>query len=207
MIYSIISHFCYGLVACFVGGIPLGIINMSVVNITLKKSTQSAYRFALGSSIVEIFEASVAIIFGLAIEGLLRHSQLLQFIVFFAFVFLGLYFLLKKPKPVFYESQENKKSSEFVKGIVVALLNPQAIPFWLFALAFVAPYHIIDFVGSNLYFFLGGVFIGKLLALMLFTRGANYIKTHLSRSSGIIDKAMGSIFIIIGIVQAFRFYV
>ena len=206
MIYSIISHFCYGLIACFIGGIPLGILNMSVVNITLKKSTKSAYQFALGSSLVEIFEASVAIVFGLAIEGLIRHNQLLQFIIFLAFVVLGIYFLHKKPKPEFYESGSNKKSSEFAKGIVVALLNPQAIPFWLFALAFVAPYHIIDFVGSNLYFFLGGVFIGKLLALMLFTRGASYIKNHLSQSSRIIDKTMGSIFIVIGIVQALKFY-
>ena len=206
MIFSIFSHFCYGLIACFIGGLPLGIINMSVVNITIKQSSKSAYQFALGSSLVEIFEASVAVIFGLAIEGFLRDNQIMQFIIFFAFVLLGLYFLLKKPRQVFYESSANKKSSEFVKGIVVALLNPQAIPFWLFALAFVAPYHIIDFVGSNLYFFLGGVFIGKLLALVLFTKSATYIKTHLSQSNRIIDKTMGSIFIIIGILQALKFY-
>ena len=206
MIYSFISHFCYGLIACFIGGIPLGIINMSVINITVKKSAQSAYQFALGSSLVEILEASVAVIFGLAIEGFLRENQLLQFIIFFVFVLLGVYFILKKPKPIFYESASNKKSSEFVKGIVVALLNPQAIPFWLFALAFVAPYHIIDFVGSNLYFFLGGVFIGKLLALIAFTKGAKYIKSHLVQSSRIIDRTMGSIFIIIGLVQVLRLY-
>ena len=207
MIFSIFSHFCYGLVACFVGGLPLGIINMSVVNITLKKSAKSAYQFALGSSLVEIFEASIAVIFGLAIEGFLRNNQTLQFIIFFAFVLLGVYFLLKKPKPIYYESSSKRKTSEFVKGIVVALLNPQAIPFWLFALAFIAPYHIIDFVGSNLYFFLGGVFAGKLLALSLFAKSAKYIKTHLSESSRLIDKTMGGIFIAIGIIQAIKFYV
>ena len=206
MIFSIFSHFCYGLIACFIGGLPLGVINMSVVNITIKQSSRSAYQFALGSSLVEIFEASVAVIFGLAIEGYLRHDQLVHFVIFFAFVILGVYFLLKKPKPVFYESSTTRKSSEFIKGIVVALLNPQAIPFWLFALAFVAPYHIIDFVGSNLYFFLGGVFIGKLLALLLFTKGAKYTKAHMSQSSKIIDKTMGGMFIVIGVIQAFKFY-
>lgn len=206
MIFSIISHFCYGLVACFIGGLPLGIINMSVVNITIKQSSKSAYQFALGSSLVEIFEASVAIIFGLAIEGYLRHNQLVQFIIFFVFVLLGIYFLLKKAKPVFYDSPASNKSGEFIKGIMVALLNPQAIPFWLFALAFLAPYHIIDFIGANLYFFLGGVFVGKLLALVLFNKGAKYIKSHMSLSSRIIDKTMGGIFIIIGVIQAFKFY-
>jgi threonine/homoserine/homoserine lactone efflux protein len=206
MMFSIMSHFCYGLAACFIGGLPLGMINMSVVNIALKKSARSAYQFAFGSSLVEIFEASVAVIFGLAIEGFLRDNQLLQFIIFFAFVLIGIYFLLKKPKRVFYESTSNKKYSEFIKGIAVALLNPQAVPFWIFALAFVAPYHIIDFVGANLYFFLGGVFIGKLLALVLFTKGAKYLKTHLSQSISVIDKTMGSIFIIIGIIQALGHY-
>ena len=206
MIFSIFSHFCYGLIACFIGGLPLGIINMSVVNITIKKSSKSAYQFALGSSLVEIFEASVAVIFGLAIEGYVRDNQYVQSILFFAFVIIGLYFLIKKSRPIYYESSATKKSSEFFRGVVVALLNPQAIPFWLFALAFVAPYHIIDFVGSNLYFFLGGVFIGKLLALVLFTKGAQYIKAHVSQSSSIIDKTMGSIFIIIGLIQALEFF-
>jgi threonine/homoserine/homoserine lactone efflux protein len=179
---------------------------MSVVNIALKKSSKSAYRFALGSSLVEIFEASIAIIFGLAIEGFIRHNPILQFIIFFAFVMIGLYFLLKTPQPTFYESAKGKGYSEFLKGVTVALVNPQAIPFWLFALAFVAPYHIIDFVGANLYFFLGGVFMGKLLALMLFTQGAEYIKSHFSQSSVLIDRTMGSIFIIVGIIEAARYY-
>jgi threonine/homoserine/homoserine lactone efflux protein len=200
------SHFCYGLIACFIGGLPLGIINMSVVNIAVKKSSKSAYQFALGSSLVEIFEASIAVIFGLAIEGFIRHNPILQFAIFIAFVMIGLFFLLKKPKAEFYESSTRKKHSEFLKGVIIALVNPQAIPFWLFALAFVAPYHIIDFVGSNLYFFLGGVFIGKLLALMLFTKGATYIKRHFSQSSLFIDRTMGGIFIIVGFIEAARYY-
>ena len=75
-----------------------------------------------------------------------------------------------------------------------------------FALAFAAPYKILDFVDANLYFFLGGVFIGKLSALILFTKGAQYIKTHVSKSSRMIDKTMGSIFIIIGLIQALEYY-
>lgn len=90
--------------------------------------------------------------------------------------------------------------------MIVALVNPQAIPFWIFALAFVAPYHIIDLVGANLYFFLGGVFAGKLFALMLFTQGATYIKSHFSQSSLLIDKTMGSVFIILGLVEAASYY-
>jgi threonine/homoserine/homoserine lactone efflux protein len=206
MIYSFFSHFCYGLIACFIGGLPLGIINMSVVNITVRKSPKAAYQFALGSSLVEIFEASIAVIFGLAIEGYLRHSATLQFIIFLGFVFLGIYFLQKKTRTNYRESGTRRGTSEFMKGIIVALLNPQAIPFWLLALTFVAPYHIIDFIGSNLYFFLGGVFFGKLLSLLLFARGARYIKSHLSESSRLIDRAMGYVFIIIGLVEAAKFY-
>ena len=207
MIFSIFSHFCYGLIACFVGGLPLGLINMSVVNITIKKSPKSAYQFALGSSLVEILEASVAVVFGMVIEGYVRNNQYVQSFLFLAFVIVGLYFLMKKPRPIYYESSSTKKSNEFFKGVVVALLNPQAIPFWLFALAFVAPYQIIDFAGTNLYFFLGGVFIGKLLALVLFTKFAQYIKTHVRQSSSIVDKTMGSIFIIIGLIQVLAFFI
>jgi len=206
MIFAIIRHFCYGLLACFIGGLPLGMINLSVINITLKKSYSSAIRFALGSSLVEILEASIAVIFGIAIDDFLEENKEIELVIFAAFVGLGIYFLVKKPRPVYYDDSSSRKTSEFVKGITVAMLNPQAIPFWLFALAIVAPYHIINFIGSNLYFFLGGVFIGKMLSLIIFAKGALYIKAHLSRHSQIIDRTMGAIFIIIGMIQVWRYY-
>jgi threonine/homoserine/homoserine lactone efflux protein len=174
---------------------------MSVISISLQESYKSALKFAIGSAIVEIFEASIAIIFGLSIEVFLRNHQEVQLIKFIAFVALGTYFILKKQKEIFDSTTSSNKKNTFIRGIIVALVNPQAIPFWLFALAFIAPYHILDFVGNNLYYFLGGVFIGKLMSLLVFAKGAQLIKGHINRKNSIINKAIGSIFIILGVYE------
>jgi len=203
---AFISHFCYGLVACFVGAIPFGAINLSVMNISIKKSYQKGMQFALGSSLVEILEAFVAISFGLYIEQYLRHHWALELLIVLFFLSVGLYFFLRSATPVG-GVKLKVHSNEFFQGIVVALLNPQAIPFWLFALAFIAPYHIVDFIGVNLYIFLSGVFFGKLLALLLFAKSSTYIRQHLSSSYALVDRSLGTIFIILGIIQAYKFFV
>jgi len=206
MVISILSHFFYGLFACFFGGLPLGIINMSVINISLKKSYKSALVFAAGSAIVEIFEASVAVIFGLGIEVFLRHHRELQLIIFVAFVVFGLYFLLKKSSKISYSSASRSNKNEFLRGMLMALLNPQAIPFWLFALAFVAPYHILDFVGNNLYYFLTGVFLGKLFSLFLFAKGASMLNGYVLNGNRTLDRVMGTVFILIGVIEVGKYY-
>jgi threonine/homoserine/homoserine lactone efflux protein len=202
---AIYAHFCFALVACFVGAIPFGAINLSVINITIKKSDKKGMQFALGSSLVEILEAFLAIVFGLAIERFLREHTMVQVMIVIGFIGVGSYFFFRESHPKI-EKKSKYKTSEFWQGVLVALLNPQAVPFWLFALAFAAPYQWLDFVGANLYVFLLGVFLGKLLALFLFVRSSSYVKKHLEESSHWVDRSLGIIFIIIGLIQTAKFY-
>ena len=202
---TIYSHFCYALIACFIGAIPFGAINLSVINITIKKSYKRGLQFAFGASIVEMLEAFLAIVFGLAIEKFLRDNTSVQFFIVLLFVGIGLYFFFRESHPHL-EKKSRFKTNEFWQGVIVALLNPQAVPFWILALALVAPYHWLDFVGSNLYIFLFGVFLGKLIALMLFAKISAYIRKHLEASGHLVDRALGIVFIFIGLIQAIKFY-
>ena len=61
-------HFIFGLLGSFLGGVAFGPINLSVVDITLKKSVRSAIRFCVAAALVEIFQATIAILFGKVIS-------------------------------------------------------------------------------------------------------------------------------------------
>ena len=59
-----VLHFLFGFAGSFLGGVAFGPINLSVVELTLKRSIKSALRFILAASLVELFLAYIAILFG-----------------------------------------------------------------------------------------------------------------------------------------------
>ncbi len=196
------SHFLFGVIACFIGALPLGTINLSVLSIAVRKSYYKAVQFALGASLVEILEAFIAVAFGVYINQFLTEHTFIPYLIGTIFLALGFYFFIRKTAPKLNNATDGK-NKKFFKGIIVALLNPQAIPFWLFALAFITPFNLFDFTGLALGVFLLGVFIGKLIALVGYASLSNYLEKQLVKSCNTIDYIMGSVFISIGIFQIF----
>ncbi len=187
------------------GALPFGAINLSVVNITLKKSFRHGVQFSLAASIVEIGEALVAILFGTLIEMFLREYSWIQIVIFSIFIALGLYNMFRVTHPKL-KDRSKLKVPDFVKGFVISIANPQAIPFWIFLLAFIAQSIQLNFMGVNLIWFLVGVFVGKFLALLLFGVLSNYLKDRLKKSCSLINKSFGAILLLIGLVQAYQYF-
>ena len=98
------------------------------------------------------------------------------------------------------------RASEFIKGLLVSIGNPQAIPFWIFVLAYLAQRFDLNFMGEELVWFLAGVFLGKLIALTVFGLLSTYLKTRLKTSCNLINKFMGTVLLLIGLFQAFKFF-
>jgi predicted tellurium resistance membrane protein TerC len=80
-------------------------------------------------------------------------------------------------------------------------LNPQAVPFWIFALAAISQYFEFEYMGITLAAFLAGVFLGKMTALYGFVLASTYLKTHLQESSTLINKVLASVLLFIGVTQ------
>ena len=91
-----------------------------------------------------------------------------------------------------------------MKGLVIAALNPQAVPFWIFALAAISQYFVFEYVGIYLLAFLLGVFIGKLIALYGFVVASTYLKSHLEQSSVLVNRILASVLLFIGVSQAWN---
>lgn len=205
MTAELIITFGIALLATFLGTIPFGPINLAVVNITLKKGYPEGFRFSLGASLVEILEVVLAIAFGSVIQSLLSENLVLQIVIIIVFIVVGLYYLLSIQRPVL-KSRIKIKVSPFVKGILVALANPQAIPFWVFLLTFISQIITLNLAGIGLLLFLVGVFLGKLAALLLFAYSSKFLRPKLELSCKIINKTLGVILMAIGIFQAIKFF-
>lgn len=200
---SLTLYFIVGAVVCFVGTLPFGPINLTVVKITVDKDYWRGLEVALAASIVEMFQAIIAIWFGMVIGDFLSSNLLFRLLVAVVFVALGIFVWTRQPKEKM-QAADVVIRSEFKTGLAVASLNPQAIPFWIFALALISDYVAFQYDGIFLVAFLAGIFIGKLLALSGFVLLSQYLKTHLRQSGLIVNRLLATVLLLIGTIQLLR---
>lgn len=192
-----------GMIACFIGTIPFGPINLTVVKTTADHNRLRGTEVAFAASIIEILQALIAISFGMVISSYLESNIAIKIILALVFIVLAVFIYIRESKPVF-SAIDIQQESFFKKGLLIATLNPQAVPFWIFALATISQYFDFEYVGVYLACFLLGVFAGKLIALYGFVIASDYLKSHLQKSSKMVNRLLAGILLLIGLSQASR---
>ena len=192
-----------GFLACLLGTIPFGPINLAVVKTTVDYDRRSGVEIAFAASIVEMLQALIAICFGALISSFLDSNVLVKFFLAFVFIVLAIFIITRKPKPTL-GKRINRPVSFFRNGLIISALNPQAVPFWIFALATISQYFEFQYMGLTLIGFLLGVFIGKLLALYGFVVASTYLKAHLQESSALVNRLLAAILLFIGLSQGWN---
>lgn len=200
---NLILYAIIGAIVSFLGTIPFGPINLTVVKTAVDHNSAKGFEVALAASLVEIFEALIAIIFGIAISSFLQSNIVIKLFIALAFILLAVFIYLRPTKPSL-EPTASDQGSFFTKGLIIAALNPQAIPFWIFALAAISQYFDFEYEGIYLAGFLFGVFLGKLAALYGFVVASSYLKTHLRESSRMVNRLLAAILLFIGVSQAWN---
>lgn len=196
-------YFVVGLIACLIGTIPFGPINLTVVKTTVDHNAARGTEVAVAASFIEIVQALIATCFGMIISNFLEANLLIRSAIALAFIVLAGVIFTRKPKPQLQQDSAEEKSF-FMKGLVIAALNPQAVPFWIFALAAISQYFVFEYVGIHLVAFLIGVFCGKLIALYGFVVASTYLKSHLEQSSVLVNRVLASVLLFIGVSQAWN---
>ena len=193
-------YFFVGFAACLLGTIPFGPINLTVVKTTVDHDARRGTEVAIAASLIEILEALIAIWFGMVISSFLESNLAIKLGIGLLFVILAVVIATRKSKPAMADKPPGQESF-FKKGLLIAALNPQAIPFWIFALAAISQYFDFEYMGITLAAFLAGVFLGKMTALYGFVLASSYLKTHLQESSALVNKVLASVLLFIGVTQ------
>lgn len=195
----------YGFLGALIGGVAFGPINLSVVELTIKKNLSSANRFCLAAALVEIGQAFIAILFGKLISRKIDEFPELKLLVILFFFLLGLYFVLKRDKPKSELNSTGDRSS-FLNGVIVAVLNPQSIPYWIFVLAYLKSANVLELYSAKLWLFLAGIAIGKYTILVIYSYLSFFINRHVSNLNNYVSKTIGGLLMVIGFIQAIRYF-
>ena len=203
MTWDYLMHFGVGLGSSFLGALPLGTVNLTVAHTTLQKSFKAALWMSVAAALVEIVHSFVAVHCGMLITDQINASVYTQILSLSIFLALGLYFILKKegaPKQT-----KGRYGSDFVKGGLLALINPQAIPFWVFVTTYLQSSGYIKLGFSNVIIFLIGISIGKLLALVLFGVLSKTILSRVKFLNQWANRVIGGVLLIMGVLLAIRY--
>ncbi len=177
MIY--LQVFLVGLIFSFLGSVPPGTLNLCVLQLGLEKKIKAALRFALAVSIIEYPYAWIGVQFEYWITSSPQIVKSFQLLTAVVMIVMGILNIVTAKKPVSFVQRFNE--SGFRRGIVLSILNPMAIPFWIVVTAYLKAQGWIDLSHVGLlHLYILGTSVGAMLLLTLFAlladRLAGYVQ-------------------------------
>ena len=157
----------------------------------------------MAAALVETGQAFLAIWFGVVISRFLADHASVNLIIATVFMALGVYVWIHESHPTL-NANPDVEPSYIKRGLFIALVNPQAIPFWIIAVTATTRYLGFEFSGWLLLAYLLGVYWGKVLALWGFALASDYLKSHLDESSRLVNRLLAVVLVFIGLTQLYR---
>ncbi len=205
-----IKYFTLALITSFLGSVPFGTVNLSVVDTTIKESFKAGMFIAIAASLVEIVFSLFAVQFGMRITDYIEKNQYIKLSTILVFISLGLIFFFRKQREP-NTDKPKKKQLNFLKGLFLATINPQVLPYWILIITYLQTTYMLDL---NIYertqyvvIFLFGVWLGKILALYMYGKLSIIIQKKAVRISKLMNKIIGCILFFIGIFQLVKLLV
>jgi threonine/homoserine/homoserine lactone efflux protein len=151
----------------FVGSIPPATINLTVVQLGLEHKLDIALRLSLAAALVEYPYAWIAIKFEHLITAspmIEKNFQLITAVVILVMGVLNLSASSNKPSKL----SEKISNSGFRRGLLLGILNPLAIPYWIGMVALLTGQKWLDLsTAMRVQGFLIGVSLGAFILLVL----------------------------------------
>ncbi|HEY5917888.1 MAG TPA: LysE family transporter [Chryseolinea sp.] len=200
----VIQVFFIGLVASFLGSIPPGTLNILVLQLGLENKVKAALRFALAVALIEYPYAWIAVEFEAWITSspaIQQHFKLLAATVMIILGALGIW-TAQKPSMATVKMQE----SGFVRGLILSILNPQAIPWWIGVTAYLKSegFIVLD-TPTNVHSYVLGTSIGALILLTLLAMLAERL-SHLITHNKLLAMTPGVVLLVLGLLTLVNIY-
>ncbi|NER12591.1 LysE family transporter [Leptobacterium flavescens] len=205
---SLLIYFFIGIIATFFGALPLGTVNISVINTTIKENMNTAMKIAFAAGFAEIILSFYALHCSMAVTGFISTNDWLQITLTVLVLCFGVFMLLKKQKEV----SEQKKSafnSKYLSGFILGLINPPVLLYWIFVIEFLNRNNYSLTMSDSLtlvFLFFAGVYLGKVLTLYLYGKSSMLIKNKFANISKTVNKFIGILLIAIAAIQFIRLF-
>jgi threonine/homoserine/homoserine lactone efflux protein len=161
------TNFLTAFAFSFLGSIPPGTLNLTIVQLGLNNQMHVAMRFAFAAALIEYPYAWIAVKFERLITAspvITDNLELTAAIVMTVFGIMSLWPKSERPSRM----RVRFDQSGFRRGLILGVLNPLAIPFWIAMTAYLRSQGWIELnSAASLHAYLLGVFAGAFLLLLI----------------------------------------
>lgn len=193
--------FFIGLIANFIGYIPPGNINLTVVQITISRGLKQSLQFIIAFSSVEFFFTYFIMHAARWLSGELRLDTVIDWVMTVLFLVLGIITWKNRNNPP--ETSYSKHDS-IKYGIVLGFLNPMQVPFWIVTGTYLITHEWILTGRIALVIFSIGSAAGAFLCLFIYARFARYVKEKFELSTKVIDSSIAILFFAFAAYHVFK---
>lgn len=200
---EVINAFVMAFLFSFLGSIPPGTLNLTVLQLGLQHKMDIAVRFAVAAAIVEYPYAWLAITFENVITDnnfIAGNLQLFAGIIMVVLGVLNIFYGTHKTKMV-----ETFHASGFRRGLLLGILNPLALPFWIGVTAYLKSLQWISLsTPFQIQAFLFGICLGAFSLLLLVAQLSKKLLAELKEHI-LVQRVPGIVLIALGAYALFTF--
>ncbi|MDQ3112197.1 MAG: LysE family translocator [Bacteroidota bacterium] len=204
MVHLLLIFFITSFISFF-GSLQLGPVNLAIMKVVLEGRKKAGLLIGFGVCIPEFIYAAFAIF---AAAWLVQRQEILAILewsIVPVMLTLGLINFFKKKKAE--EIADKGGRADFLRGVVLSLLNPQLLPFWLAILVMLNGYNFfsIHTFADRMAFVIGtGAGEFGLVALVVWqtARHREYLLEKIKKWN--LNRVFGSLYIGLAVVQAVK---
>jgi len=199
---NLITNLFIALAATAIGAVPLGLVNLSVMDATLKNDTHGATQIAHGASVVEVFFALSTLLAGAKLSPIFEGNPVVRYFVFAVLLVSGLFFWFKKniEKP----RKEPVKSYGFMKGALLNIVSIPVLMFWLLVATVLSAKQLLPVTFTEILIFLSGVWLAKMGVLKGYAFLSSKVVQHAHKVSSNVNQIIGVVLLMVAIIQLIR---
>jgi threonine/homoserine/homoserine lactone efflux protein len=192
-----------GLGVAYIGLLPPGMMNMTVVHKTITSGMKESMQFALGAVFIIGIQCLIALTFSKMLSN--DPSIISSFRRAAIFVFLGLsiLFYMKSRQKVRQGSTDNRKTS-VLAGMGMSGMNMLAIPFFFGFSAYLEIQNMLELSQPHISFFVLGAVLGAFLLFYTYGRFAVFISRRVGFIARNINLILSVFFILLALIATIQ---
>lgn len=183
--------FFIGLIVNFIGYVPPGNVNLTVVRITINRGMRQAMQFTTAFAIAELIFTFGVMQGAKWLSQQIHLETVLDWVMILLFGTLGTFTWLARNKPP--KAKYSAKDS-IQYGLLLGFINPMQIPFWGVAGTYLISHQWIPSGLIALTIFSAGSAAGAFICLYLYARFAKYIQTRFEISTRALNTGIAILF-------------
>ncbi len=191
------STFLVGLFFSYLGSIPPGMINISVLQYSMQNKKGAAFSFNLAAILVEFVYAGIAVQFQMFLTQNTSITEYFQLLTAIVLIGLGVANLLTQKSKTIEPPKKGEKRGAFKRGALISMANPLAIPFWLAVTAYLQSMNWIYLEDSGFWWYISGISAGTFLLLATITLLASKYSIVLNKPF-LVYRVPGLVFLSMG---------